>query len=329
MSDLWLSTLSERPMRSHTNWRAVRAPVATATLIAGMLTGACSDQMPTAPRLAPGERLADRATPTYVFTTIDIPNARSTSAQGINAGGDVSGFYVDLAGRTHGFLWVDGATTIIDYPNADNTDVRGIGPDGSLVGTHWNVGEEAVAFHGYKRTPDGQFSPIHFPGHLYEIPQRILPDGTILGCRHDHDLMATMRGITITPSGASEIDAFASMNNGATSSGHRTVGLYLNMMANRNEAYVIEDGAFSSFVFPGSASTSGWDVNPRGDIVGVYVNGSGAHGWIRSGEGDEFTSIDVNGATATRVFAVNARGDVVGAYVAGGKTHGFAGRRTH
>src|SRR5262249_4002722 len=150
--------------------------------------------------------------------------------------------------------------------------------------------------------------------HLYEFPQRILPDGTILGCRHDHDLMASMRGIVITASGSSDIDAFASMNNGATPDGRRVVGFYLNMAASRNEAYVIEDGVFAPFLYPGSRSTSAWDTNPRGDIVGVYANSTGAHGWIRAS--GEFTSIDVPGATATRVFGVNARGDVVGTYVA-------------
>ena len=314
-------------MRSHTSFRRSRRTfTAVAASVIGTLGAACSDQIPTAPRLGPGDPTADRITPSYEWTTIDIPNARSTSVQGINAGGDVSGFYVDLQGRTHGFVWSDGAVTSIEYPGADNTDARGIGPDGTVVGTHWNIGEEAVAFHGFERTPDGVFSPVHFPGHLYEIPQRILPDGTILGCRHDHDLMATMRGIVITRSNSIEIDTFASMNNGATPDGRRTIGLYTNMMAKRNEAYLIEDGEFTPLLFPGSTSTSGWDVNARGDIVGVYVNAAGAHGWIRAN--GAFTSIDVPGATATRVFGVNARGDVVGTYAAAGKTHGFLGRRS-
>jgi hypothetical protein len=72
---------------------------------------------------------------------------------------------------------------------------------------------------------------VHYEGHLYEIPQRILPDGTILGCRHDHDLMGSMRGITIRGDETSEAtDIFASMNNGASPSGRLIAGLYTNMM---------------------------------------------------------------------------------------------------
>ena len=141
-----------------------RTHIAAAAFVTAALTMGCSEESPTSLRLRPGEANADRATPSYEFTTIDIPNSRLTSAQGINAGGVVSGFYVDLQGRTHGFLFADGSLSAINFPGADNTDVRGIGPDGSVVGTHWNVGEEAVAFHGFKRSPDGEYSSVHFAG---------------------------------------------------------------------------------------------------------------------------------------------------------------------
>jgi len=303
-----------------------RALSAGAAILAGLLQSACSDQMPTAPRPVPSRASADRITPTFKDSTIDIPNARSTSLQGINASGDISGFYVDANGRTHGFIFSNGVATVINYPGADNTDERGIGPDGTVVGTHWNVGEEAVAVHGFKRTPDNQFTSVHFPGHLYEIPQRILPDGTILGCRHDHDLTASMHGIAITRRDSVELDAGMSMTNGATPDGHLMVGLYTPMMATASVAFLEENGVLRDLTYPGSTSTSAWDVNPRGDVVGVYANSSGAHGWIRAN--GVFTSIDMPGATATRVFGTNARGDVVGVYVAGGKTHGFFAQRT-
>jgi len=317
-------------MRSPFSLPRIRTIAAAVVLTA--LSSGCSEQSPTALRgFRPADANGDRSTPQFEFSTIDAPGSRLTSAQGINADGVVSGWYVDLQGRTHGFMLAEGVLTTINYPGADNTDVRGIGPDGTLVGTHWNIGEEAAAFHGFKRSPTGEFSTVRFEGHLYEIPQRILPDGTILGCRHDHDLMASMRGITISPTdGASEIDTFASMNNGATPSGKRTIGLYTNMMTNLSEAYVMENETFTALKFPGSTTTAGWDVNPRGDIVGVYGNASGAHGWIRPA-GGEFTTIDVPiaGTTASRVFGINARGDLVGNYANGGKTRGFVARRVH
>jgi uncharacterized membrane protein len=298
------------------------AIVAAACLAAA----ACSDRVPTDPTsaLRPSAPSADRLDPTFQYTTIDVPGARGTSPQGINASGDIAGIYTDMAGRTHGFVLHDGAFTTIDYPGADYTDVRGIGPDGDVVGTHAMNNEEAVAFHGFRRTADGQFTDVHFPGHLYEIPQRILPDGTILGCRHDHDLMASMRGIRINGDDATEIDAFASMSNGATPSGHRTVGLYTNMMVpgGRREAFIIDDGVFTPFVVPGGLSSAAWDINPRGDIVGAYRDAAGGHGFVRTD--GEYTTLDYPGTTGTTsATGINARGDVVGQYSKSGHTHGF------
>ena len=269
---------------------------------------------------------AARGQPSFTITTIDVPGALSTSAQGIDAGGVISGTY-RVASGLHGFILQDGVFETVDYPGADNTEVRGIDPDGAVVGDHWNNDEEATAAHGFRRTAGGQFVTVHFPGHLYEFPQRILPDGTILGCRHDHDLMASMRGVRMGRDGSTETDEFASMNNGATPDGRRIVGLYTNTVANnRTEAFIIDDGVLTPFLVPGSNLTTAWDINPRGDVVGVYRNASGFHGYVMTSEG--ITTIDVPGASATRAFDINARGDVIGTYVAGGVTHSFLATRT-
>ncbi|HUG40426.1 MAG TPA: hypothetical protein VMM12_08070, partial [Longimicrobiales bacterium] len=99
------------------------------------------------------------------------------------------------------------------------------------------------------------------------------------------------------------------------------VGLHTDMMTGRGEGYVIEDGVFSSFIVPGSTFTAAWDVNPAGEIVGIYRDATGFHGFIYTA--GEYVTIDVPGAVATRAFGINAGGDVVGNYVAGGKTYGF------
>ena len=308
--------------------RTIRTP--RIVLVAGMacLLAACSES-PTAPTggLRPGSYSADRLEPTFSFDTVDVPGALATSPGGINAAGDISGTYVDATGHSHGFIHHNGNFTSIEFPGADNTSVNGIGPSGDVVGTHWNDDEEVVAFHGYHRSAQGEFEDVHFPGHLYEIPQRILADGRIFGCRHDHDLMGSMRGIMMSSSGASETDMFASMNNGATPDGHLVIGFYTDMMVmpSRTEAYVIENGAITPFIVPGSTLTNAWDINARGDIVGVFRDGSGVHGYVRTDAG--FTTINVPGAAATRAFGIDARGDIIGTFVGGGMTHGFLARR--
>lgn len=309
---------------------AVSAGIAVAVLATG-----CADNVMTAPsRPSPTALNPDRQNPTFDIDTLVVVGATLTQPQGINAAGDVVGWYNDAAKHSHGFIRHAGVITTIDFEKADhtladNTMLRGIGRDGEIVGTYRDNREEAVASHGFRRTADGVFIPVQYVsnGTTYNvILQRILPDGTILGCRHLHDTMGSMKGIMIAGDEATEIDTNASMNNGATPDGHLIVGFYTPMDANRSWAYTIENGTFTQFTVPGSTNTNAWDVNPRGDIVGVYTDDAGAaHGYVRTDGG--FTAIDVPGASATRAFGINARGDVVGSYTKGGVTRGFIARR--
>lgn len=317
--------------------RHPRIVIAAAITFCALAAG-CGDTVMTAPKnLSPGEPNPDRQNPTFEIDTFVVDGATLTQPQGINASGDISGFYNDARKRSHGFIRHDGVITTVDYRKpdnslADNTTLRGIGPDGQTVGTYRDNNEEAVASHGFRRTPDGQLIPIQYvgsDGQVFNVVlQRILPDGTILGCRHLHDQMGSMRGIMIAGDAATEIDANASMNNGATPDGHLVVGFYTPMDATGSSAYTIDNGTFSSFTVSGSISTNAWDINPRGEIVGVYVDARGIpHGYVRSD--GAYTTIDVPGASATRAFAINARGDVVGTYTKSGVTRGFVARRVH
>ena len=264
----------------------------------------------------------------FEFSEIVIPGATLTNAQGINAAGDIVGIYRDAGGRTHGFLLSKGEVTTVDFPGAAATEARGIGPGGEIVGTYRIAGEPAVNIHGFQLHKDGTLSRVDYPNHTSTIPQRILPNGMILGCRHDVDTMGTMHGVRIGADGSSdETDVPATMHNGATPDGSLIVGLYTDMMTGRGEGYVIEDGEFTPFVVPGSNFTAAWDVNPRGEVVGVYRDAANRfHGFVR--DGDDYVALDVPGATATRAFGINAGGDVVGAFVdAAGRTRAFIATR--
>lgn len=266
----------------------------------------------------------------FAYREIVVPGAVFTTAFGINAGGDIVGAYRDDLGTTRGYVWRRGTVTAIAYPGAAFTEARGIAPDGQIVGTYRMPGEPPVNVHGFLLGTDGAFSALDYPGHTNTIAQRILADGTVLGCRHDDDMMDTMRGVVIGPDGnVSDIEAFASMHNGATPDGRLIVGLFTNMMTGRTEGYAIEDGLFAPFVVPGSNLTTAWDVNARGEIVGVFrdVTANRFHGFVR--DGSAYLRLDVPQAAATRAFGINAGGDVVGGYLDGaGRTRAFLATRT-
>lgn len=259
------------------------------------------------------------------YTTIAVPpGTQFSTAWGINAQGDVVGTFVDQSSVQHGFLLRHGEFTVIDFPGARSTITRGINLFGEIVGSYQLPGDPAVASRGFMRDRYGNFFHVKFPGSIWEIAQRILPDGTIVGCRHDNDQMQSMRGVTIGSHSASEIGAFASMQNGATPDLHLLVGFWFNMMDNQTQGYMIENGVFTSFMVPGSAATLAWDVNPDGAIVGVYNVGTTVRGFLKTGE--TYATIHYPGSTATRAFGINAGGDIVGNYTLSGVTYAFLAR---
>ena len=302
--------------------------IPTGLTAAALLAGCGGDAIQSPERLS-GVRLqqgAVRPAPEFTFTAIDVPKATLTTASGVNARGDVVGSYRDANNRVHGYVLRKGEFTTIDvpFPGVVNTEARGISPDGDIVGTYRIAGERPVDIHGFLLTKHGEFVRADFPGRKNTIPQRISPDGTIYGCYHDDDTMASMKGMAMGPGGTSETAIEASMHNGASPDGRRIAGLFTDMMTGRQDGYLIEDGAVTVIRVPESTMTAAWDMNPAGDIVGVYRNASGFHGFVlRDGR---YTSVDVpfQGARDTRAVGINALGWIVGTYVgADGRTHGF------
>jgi uncharacterized membrane protein len=265
------------------------------------------------------------------YTSIDVPGAAQTVVYGINAAGEIVGYYKDAfftdgKKKTHGFILSGGVFTTVDVPGALGVELRGISPGGDVVGDYWKAGEPATAAHGFLLRRNGAFVPIEFPLRPYTYPQRILPDGTILGCYHENDMLGSMFGMWIRGDRAEAILQSASMHNGATPDLRIIVGSFTDLSepAPRSMwAYVIEDGVFTRFRLPGAIMTTAWDVTPEGVIVGTYRDAKSAtHGFLL--ENGTYTTIDFPGAPETRAWGMNANGDVVGYYVdPSGGVHGF------
>lgn len=327
---------------------ALGSALLSAALVVGCGVDNIQGPAPSAPQLLL-DRSASRSEMTFNYTAVDVPNAMFTTASGINASGDIVGAYGDESGRSHGYVLHDvrgrqpaderggrgptrhrggGNFVTIDFTTSDGitaagTEAKGISPDGEVVGDYWLLNGAPMNIHGYRRTTKGDFVPVNYPGHAGTIVQRILPDGTMLGCRHDGDLMGTMKGIVMGRRGNTEISQFSSMENGATPDRRRIVGLYKNDATSPQRGFVIADGVFTPlFLDATTPAVAAWDISPAGEIVGVYSNAAGVHGFVLSGDG--YTTLDFPGATATRAFGINAHGDIVGTYVTTDlKTHGF------
>jgi probable HAF family extracellular repeat protein len=274
------------------------------------------------------------------FTSFDYPGANVTAPQGINASGAVVGAYVDSAGKQHAFLLDSGTFTSIDYPGALSTGARGINSNGDIVGVHTDVaGLPGGGARGFL-LQQGNFTDVNYPGHLNTIPVKVTDDDQVVGCYHDTDTMGTMHGFLFGNGNYSALDGSwdglnvpASMNNGVVPDGSIVAGLYTDMMTNTTHGYVAGNGVFAPFDFPFSISTAVWDMNPSGELVGVYTDAAKkTHGFLlKLGESFvtfgltslagpfDFVSIDYPGATTTQAIGINSRGDVDTSSAEGGK----------
>src|SRR4051794_1088986 len=68
----------------------------------------------------------DRTTPSYTFTTIDVPGSIETEVSGNNDAGDIVGGYRLPDNSVHAFLLSGGVYTTIDPPGSFGTAARGI-----------------------------------------------------------------------------------------------------------------------------------------------------------------------------------------------------------
>jgi probable HAF family extracellular repeat protein len=280
----------------------------------------------------------------YTFTRLDVTGATQTLPSGINADGRVVGWYVQ-GGVTRGFIYQDGVyTPNIVYPGASVTQLRGVAPNGDAVGIYRMPGEPTVNFHSFVFTAEGEYvEGVRSPDHTSTMTQRILADGTLIGCVHDTDQMLTMHGMSHSKDGFSVVDMATTMNNGGTPNGRTLTGLMTDMDLGKGRGYVIDDGVFTPFDAPGSDWTTAWDMNPARTIVGWFedTGTSNVHGYLleKWSVSDDaltgtYTTIDfpltpTTPAAYTDVFGINAAGDIVGKFreTATGPFHGYIATR--
>jgi hypothetical protein len=300
----------------------------------------------------------------FNYYSIDVPCsacsggiARRTAVGGINPAGDIVGVFTDAVGMQHGFLLSGGQFTTIDVPGALAgvagtlpTVARGISPSGEIVGqytapvssapwgspAYYPAAGSTACIKGFLYR-HGTFSTVLFPGHPGAIPGRITPDGSIYGCYHDFDVMASMFSAAWTRFGDTSLAAGGdeladpsmsfpnSMHAGATPDGSVMVGFYVDMTTGHQHGYVLQNGMLQSYDVPNSTFTTIWDINPGQEFVGTYKDTSGKqHGFLQLPHGSTPITVEYPGAVATIAMGINPGGAIVGQYTdTNSHTHGL------
>ena len=198
------------------------------------------------------------------FTSFDFPGATSTSASGINANRAVVGWYVDSAGKTHGFLIKDGNFTSIDYPGAVYTQAWGINSQGDIVGCRVDDATRianSIGCHGFL-LHQGAFKSVDYPGKYGAIPTRINDAGQIVGCNHDDDgpggeMMDDMHGFLFSNSNFTQLSTKVTMNYSLTADGNVTAGVVTTNGV--THGYLASNDTVMPFDFPFSTLTVPYD----------------------------------------------------------------------
>ena len=250
----------------------------------------------------------------YTFTTIDVPDALSVSAFGINDRGQIVGSYLDASVRNHGFLWNEGVFSTIDFPGAITTVATGINARGQIVGTYDFFAPRTTAGFLWDQ---GVFTTIDVPGafdtHLGGINARgqivgFYGDGT--GVAHGFLWEAGVFAALDVP------DARQTLPRGINGLG-QVAGYYVDA-GFRVHGFLLDQGVFTTIDVPGASFSFASGINDRRQVVG---GSDTQHGFLW--DDGVFTTIDFPNASGTNVNGINNRGAIAGSYLSPGRTHGF------
>jgi hypothetical protein len=277
------------------------------------------------------------------YQSLDVPNASSTSIQGVNNSGTLVGGFGDKNSVGHGFIFANGQVTTVDGPNAvENT--TGGGPNGTELTAISNngliVGDQRVIIAGAAGTyaqaflfQNGKFTIFTNVQASNAIPTGVNSAGVTVGVG---DLVGCCNVSWIrNPDGSISNFFEASGMNPALPEGINDSGKIVG-----DGPFIFEpnftpppypnpttaaNGTFAQFTVPGTSDPAPQGINNSEQVVGSYTVPNSSplfFGWMKTGS--NYCSLSVPGAKLTQATDVNDSGLIVGSYQdATGVQHGF------
>jgi probable HAF family extracellular repeat protein len=195
-----------------------------------------------------------------------------------------------------GFVYNNGSFSDFLVPNSDSTQILDINNTGQMVG-YYSASNEGHAFY----FSNGAMQTLNVPGSGYtSVASGLNNLGQIVG------------SYSLTTSG------FAGY---LYAGGNYTSNPPSNLIGINDSGsiigsnFILNGGNLTPVAFPGSVATSLYGINNAGQIVGLYFDGTTAHGFLFSG--GAFTTIDFPGADRTELFGINNTGQMIGEYYNG------------
>ncbi len=229
---------------------------------------------------------------TGVLSTVDFPGAGFTVVGAVNNHGDIVGWYTLPAAPAirHGFLLRHGEFSTFDPPGSTFTNALGINDDGDIVGrfcTKTVCREPGKGdFHGFLLR-HGEFTSLDVPGSIETNGWKINNRGQVLG------VFGSAAGwVHLFLRSNGELHTFALRNGGALSEENGginqqgdIVGRYCDLspclFSPEGHGFALIDGHLITIDIPGATGTIAFGINVRREVVGFYIDTSGAlHGYV-------------------------------------------------
>ena len=238
------------------------------------------------------------------FTTIDVPGAMYTGAWGINSAGDIVGNYgQDVDADSHGFLLHNGTFTYFDYPAEIVTVPTAINDYGLIVGYAGQNPVVGFLYDGnaFTTLKDGTATATYSFG-INDSNVVVGGAGTIYGTKgfemrsgQYRTLPVREESVYIVGSGINSLGVAVGWTDTSgfvcrpgkcwTTSCPSAVQTQNTSINDRNivvgwciagppyaaHAFVLQNGRYRLFDYPGAAATAASGVNATGQIVGEYT----------------------------------------------------------
>ncbi|MEJ2542214.1 MAG: hypothetical protein P8188_20000 [Gemmatimonadota bacterium] len=252
---------------------------------------------------------------------VDLPGALSPRAFGVNARGDVVGWYglSSTEGTLYkGFLWSDGEFHPIQFPGALHSPARGINEQGDIVGS-WSGPGPPKGFLLHQ----GEYTSIEVPGAAASYATDINSNGVIVGTWNDdggagHGFLledGVINSFDVDVEGATTTFAYGINTQGDVA------GYYQHPDLGYGPYIRLADGTFLTDFDPPEPDARFFflDISATGAIVGAYEwwdpDWGGGHvrytSFVRDRHGT-YTKLETSAARSMEAYAINSAGMVVG-----------------